>query len=611
MDMYYTSNFSFSSAGQRFQKTWLCKALLVLAVLGLPIMATSQTYNMQNGTVNTCSGTLYDSGGPGGTYQNNELLTFTICPDNPGDLTQVTFTSFSLEPSFDYLYFWDGPNTSSTYLGSYTGSNSPGTMTSTDPSGCLTIQFISDGSVRYSGWTANISCVPGSIDILMQDGFINTCSATFYDSGGSNSNYQNNESYTLTICPDNSGDFIEVNFTYFNLESCCDFLRIFDGSSTGDPVIGTYYSTGPGMVTSTHPSGCLTFFFDSDFSITDPGWVADISCVSNDIIMQNGTVNTCSGTFYDSGGSNSYYQNNEQYTFTICPDNPGDFIEVNFTSFDLESCCDFLEIYDGSSTGDPLIGTYYGSSPGTVTSTHSSGCLTFFFDSDFSITDSGWAADVSCVNNDILMQNGTINTCSGTFYDSGGPNGDYQNYDYYTLTICPDNSGGFIQADFIAFDLESCCDFLRIHDGSSIGDPVIGVYYGSSPGTVTSTHSSGCLTFFFDADFSITDPGWEADISCFQNTAPNAVCQNLTRDADVNCQAVVNPSEFDGGSSDPEGQTLTYSVSPMGPYPLGTTNVSLTVTDPFGLSSTCNASITVEDNTPPTINNCPATNIVV
>lgn len=84
------------------------------------------------------------------------------------------------------------------------------------------------------------------------------------------------------------------------------------------------------------------------------------------------------------------------------------------------------------------------------------------------------------------------------------------------------------------------------------------------------------------------------------NNPPVAVCQNLTVGAD-GVTAIVDASAFNNGSSDPDGDVITYSVSPAGPYALGTTNVVLTVSDPAGLTSTCTASITVNDVTAPTM----------
>jgi uncharacterized delta-60 repeat protein len=94
------------------------------------------------------------------------------------------------------------------------------------------------------------------------------------------------------------------------------------------------------------------------------------------------------------------------------------------------------------------------------------------------------------------------------------------------------------------------------------------------------------------------------------NRAPVAVCQNVTRSADSGCQAAVAASEVNNGSSDPDSDPITFSLSPPGPYPLGMTTVTLTVTDhpssPARLSksSTCTATITVVDNTPPSVT-CP------
>jgi len=83
------------------------------------------------------------------------------------------------------------------------------------------------------------------------------------------------------------------------------------------------------------------------------------------------------------------------------------------------------------------------------------------------------------------------------------------------------------------------------------------------------------------------------------NSAPMAKCKNVQKSADQNCQAGVSPQEVDNGSSDPDGDTITVSLSPSGPYPLGETAVTLTVTDEHGASAQCTAKITVEDDTAP------------
>ena len=99
------------------------------------------------------------------------------------------------------------------------------------------------------------------------------------------------------------------------------------------------------------------------------------------------------------------------------------------------------------------------------------------------------------------------------------------------------------------------------------------------------------------------------------NRAPIAVCQNLTRSAGSTCTATVSASEVNNGSSDPDGDSITFSLSPAGPYALGATTVTLTVTDHPSSpdrpskSSTCTATITVNDTTPPTVT-CPANSTV-
>ncbi|MCB9295771.1 MAG: T9SS type A sorting domain-containing protein [Lewinellaceae bacterium] len=82
------------------------------------------------------------------------------------------------------------------------------------------------------------------------------------------------------------------------------------------------------------------------------------------------------------------------------------------------------------------------------------------------------------------------------------------------------------------------------------------------------------------------------DPSVVGNTPPVAVCQDITVDVDANCQGTAIAADFDGGSTDPEQDALTFTVSPAGPYPEGITAVTLTVSD-GDLSDNCSATITV------------------
>lgn len=101
-----------------------------------------------------CTGNITDSGGTG-NYGNNENWTYTIAPAG-ATAVSLTFNSFGLENTYDFLYIYNGPTTASPLIGSYTGTSSPGTVTGTG--GALTLRFVSDGATVSWGFTANWSC---------------------------------------------------------------------------------------------------------------------------------------------------------------------------------------------------------------------------------------------------------------------------------------------------------------------------------------------------------------------------------------------------------------------------------------------------------------------
>ncbi len=112
--------------------------------------------------INHCvDGVFFDGGGPNQNYPNAQNYTMTITPNNPGERVTVTFTSFSLEDQIDRLTIYNGPDTSYPYIVEqygFTGTNSPGTVTSTDVTGTLTFRFYSDGVNTAPGWTATVNC---------------------------------------------------------------------------------------------------------------------------------------------------------------------------------------------------------------------------------------------------------------------------------------------------------------------------------------------------------------------------------------------------------------------------------------------------------------------
>lgn len=125
---------------------------------------------------------------------------------------------------------------------------------------------------------------------------------------------------------------------------------------------------------------------------------------------------TCSGTYRDNGNNSNYSNNINQIYRVFCPNAAGQCLRVTFNSFDVEdescgffSCTvyDYLTVGNGPTQNSPVFtsgpanasGQIFGTpaTPFSYTSTDASGCLTFRFTSDGSVTRAGWSATLSCV----------------------------------------------------------------------------------------------------------------------------------------------------------------------------------------------------------------------
>ena len=158
---------------------------------------------------------------------------------------------------------------------------------------------------------------------------IHTNYGLFFDSGGANENYGNDEYSKITFKPADKRYKLTADFKSFAVETHFDSLRIFDGSSIKAPLIGKYDNDNkPDLINARNDSGALTFEFQSDLSITDAGWDAEIICLPRDtvifrigngkskikgakIVIDNNTYET------DSTGEVSFVLNEGTYEYSI------------------------------------------------------------------------------------------------------------------------------------------------------------------------------------------------------------------------------------------------------------------------------------------------------
>ncbi len=157
-------------------------SILAIALLTFGQVSAQTTVSIADGSVATCGGTLFDTGGQGGTgYQNGEYFVLTICPDNPNDVITLDWLTFNLDQTNtatppannqDNLTIYDGDNILAPTLGTYTGSQLQGLLvscTSLNTTGCLTLVWSSNNQgtgIFAASITCDTPCQRPTVDLV-------------------------------------------------------------------------------------------------------------------------------------------------------------------------------------------------------------------------------------------------------------------------------------------------------------------------------------------------------------------------------------------------------------------------------------------------------------
>lgn len=245
------------------QKSLLGKPVRFLILLGTLVLGCSPSFAQivltKDTTIQICSGTLADSGGPLGGYGMGERYTAVFCPVSPGDGIRLLLTSLDLGAG-DTMRIYDGMGSGSALLRELTV-GSPDSLffqaSQQNSSGCLSVQFVSDGADNGAGWLGTLSCGPRCqrmvLDIrdlmparsVVDTSHVVLCPGNFISALARLSFPENNTSYTQTQ------------------ESSAFFWQLGDGTQqAGAALRHTYLQAGiyDLRLKAVDAAGCQQFF---------------------------------------------------------------------------------------------------------------------------------------------------------------------------------------------------------------------------------------------------------------------------------------------------------------------------------------------------------------
>ncbi|GAB4313955.1 MAG: hypothetical protein Kow00127_05130 [Bacteroidales bacterium] len=108
----------------------------------------------------TAGDTLYDSGGAGWDYADNEDYTQFLISDSSEPVT-LYFKEFGVESGYDSLWIYDGIDSTAPLLAALSGNQLPQPVTASGPA--IRLRFHSDGATTGPGWTIVVDSLTSSL----------------------------------------------------------------------------------------------------------------------------------------------------------------------------------------------------------------------------------------------------------------------------------------------------------------------------------------------------------------------------------------------------------------------------------------------------------------
>lgn len=360
-----------------------------------------------------------------------------------------------------------------------------------------------------------------------------TCGEVFYDTGGSNGNYSDNENIMAVFNSSNPALNVLLSLSNVTINDG-DVLTIYNGPSPNFPILQTITNVTGQQYTfmSSGFSGALSYTFTSNANGNASGWNGIVECIPmtcippQQINMQS--LNTTSATFnWNDPNSNSiqwevliststsaplpsasgvlvttpfYTANNltpnlytvfvrsycgpsvvsdwsQGYTFLV----PGCDSPSNATISNITSNSAAISWVGGTAASWEVI-----VQPSSIGAPTSNGTGTVVTTANFNATglmaSTVYAIYVRTICNGVpttwinLQQFTTLgatttSVCGSTFTDPQGANANYSNGANSTTVLCPDNSGQAVTVTFTSFAVETNYDALYVYNGNNINAP--------------------------------------------------------------------------------------------------------------------------------------------